>query len=304
MLREPRPADWGIGMTVCIAAICEPEVGDEYIVTASDRMVSMGGYFSGDEIVRKIDPCGVGWTSMLAGNDVSPAVPILAKIMASTRDKPDYGDTQESVADAFRAAYKAQRMEAIEDDLLASAGFTWETFRKSDARAQLPERTYERIIDNISTYELDITFLVSGFDSDGEAHIFTISNPGKCDYYKKLGFWSIGSGQHQAVASMFASRYDRHNSLEECVAQVLASKLSAESASGVGKDTWLMAHSAKLRNTSMFIKPHTVSFFRSEWDKLPRIPSNTLSLILEDIRAEKERIVKEASSSTEEPSAG
>jgi hypothetical protein len=287
-LPNPTPADWGIGMTVCIAAICEPTVDDEYIVVVSDRMVSMGGYFSADDIVRKVDPAGYGWTSMIAGNDVSPAVPILKRVKEGMAMEPYY-DSQKGMVDIFKDAYKQQRLEQIEDEILSPLGFTWDTFR-NDARVQLPERVYERIVDRIRQYELDLTFLISGFDDKGVSHIFTVSNPGKCDYYEKLGFWAIGSGQHQAVASMFANHYSRHDRLEGCTAKVLTAKLIAESALGVGKRTWLMVVSAKIRHKSMFISSETVDAFRKEWKTLPRLPIGGVAAISANLTSEIKRI--------------
>jgi hypothetical protein len=275
-------------MTVCIAAICEPIVGEEYVIIASDRMVSMGGYFSGDDVVQKADPVGYGWTSMIAGNDVSPAVPILAKIKElnlSTNNE----ENLVNMTGVFKAAFRKQRLDEIEDEILSPMGFTWETFRR-DARNQLPDAAFDRVVEKIRTFELDLSFLVSGFDAKGAGHIFTVSNPGKCDYYDKLGFWAIGSGQHQALASMFACEYFRHDPLEDCVAKVLSSKLAAESATGVGKNTWALVGSAKIPAYSMHIMPDTLAHFRMEWEKLERVPRNTFMVIHENLEKERQRI--------------
>ena len=275
-------------MTVCIAAISEPTVGNEYIVSASDRMVSMSGYFSGDDIVRKVDPIAYGWISMIAGNDVSPAVPILARITEQSNEE-SHDDTLKEMAEVFKTAYKAERLQMIEDEILSPIGFTWQTFR-TDAKDQMTDRTFERLVDGISNFELDVTFLVSGFDTEGVSHIFTVCNPGKCEYYEKIGFWAIGSGQHQAIASMFANHYNRHASLEDCIAHVLAAKLAAESASGVGKETWLMVTSGKMRALSVHISRETIEAFRASWDRLPKIPAEILPLIAEDFDRERVRM--------------
>jgi len=290
-LKEPTPADWGIGMTVCMSAICEPTLGERYIIGATDKMVSMSGYFSGDDTVRKADPIMYGWISMIAGNDVSPAVPIIERIRQN-RAASSFPETQPNLVRAFKSAYKEQRLEFIEDEILSPVGFTWATFR-SDAKAQLPEQTYERIIERIRAYELDVSFLVSGFDPEGEAHIFTVCNPGKCDYYDKLNFWAIGSGQNQALASLFASKYDPNNALEVNVAKVLAAKLSAESASGVGKKTWLMVETAVPPNKTMFFLASEIDTFREEWNALPKIPAKATEVLAKGIERERKRLADE-----------
>ncbi len=289
-LRNPTPADWGIGMTICISAMCEPTRDERYIVTACDKMVSMSGYFSGDDVVRKIDPVAYGWTSMIAGNDVSPAIPILDKVEEYTDENPD-PETLSSMTKHFKLAYKGHRLEVIEDEILGPSGFTWDTFRR-DAKAQLTDQAYARMLDQIRAYELDLSFIVSGFDAAGHPHIFTVSNPGKCDYYDKLGFWAIGSGQHQAIASMFANQYSKHGSLERCVAKVLAAKLTAETASGVGKTTWLMVHLSDPCNRTIHVSQEAMNNFRQEWNSLPRLPMSSVTVLGEDIAEQKKTILE------------
>lgn len=273
-------------------------------MTACDKMVSMSGYFSGDDVVRKIDPIAFGWTSMIAGNDVSPAVPILAKLR-ERRELEPYPETLSNMGKEFKSAYKEHRLELIEDEILSPSGFTWETFRR-DAKAQLTDQAHERMLDRIRTYELDLVFIVSGFDVAGKPHIFSVSNPGKCDYYDKIGFWAIGSGQHQAIASMFANHYHNYDRIEDCVAKVMAAKITAETASGVGKTTWLMVHPSEPRNRTIHISSEAMEKFRGEWNSLPKLPKSSIAALREEVDAEKKRLLeKEASQQpTPQTSAG
>jgi hypothetical protein len=250
----------------------------------------MGGYFSADDMVRKIDPVVYGWDSMIAGNDISPATPIIARVKESRESLP-CGETLKGMTEAFKSAYKAQRLESIEDEILGPLGFTWETFR-ANARTQLSERTYDLAIDHIKNYELDLTFLVSGFDANKEAHIFTTSNPGKCEFHDKVGFWAIGSGQHQALASLFSIGYRRHDPLEHCIAKVLIAKLAAESAAGVGKTTWLMVELPPVSGSvqkALHMFPETTDYFREKWKEIPTLPSDGMARIVQNIKEERER---------------
>jgi hypothetical protein len=278
-LKKPTPADWGNGMTVCISAICENDDGIG-IIAASDRMVSMGGYFSGDDMARKVDALRYNWVSMIAGDDISPFIPILRRAHANT----DHVNTLESVTSVIKTAYKDQRLEQIEDEVLQPYGLTWDRFHRS-GKDELTDRTYEKIREEIKKYSLSLEILVGGYDPSGVGHIFTVESPGKCSYYDKLGFWAIGSGQHQAVNSLFSTKYNSAEPLEMCIAKVLAAKLTAETAVGVGKETWILVLRPGHSSYS-FVPKETQKIYRTAWDKLPRIPMDTLPSIKTAIEAE------------------
>ena len=61
------PVDWGIGMTVCVAAICEES---KTIVTASDRLLSWG-HTSSDTVLKLVRIHHPYWIAMIAGNDIT-----------------------------------------------------------------------------------------------------------------------------------------------------------------------------------------------------------------------------------------
>lgn len=246
-------------------------------------------------MARKVDPVARGWLAMVAGNDISPATAILQKIDAMPKGSPA---NLSSVSRIVRSAYRAQRREQIEDEILQPMGFTLDSFHAL-GKQQLTEREHERILEQLRFYELPVEFVVHGFDGDGrrEPHIFTIENPGKCSYYDKIGFWAIGSGQHQAVASLFANQYSRWASLEVCVARVLAAKMAAESAVGVGRETWLMIDKREFPPSTLWLDEEVKTEFREEWQLLPKIPMAVLSKIRASIDGELVRVKNEANSS-------
>lgn len=266
-------------MTVCITAVCENANGIG-VIAASDRMVSMGGYFSGDDMARKMDALRYNWVSMIAGNDISPYVPILERANAN----PNHDNTLQSVSSIVKKAYKEQRLEQIEDEVLQPHGLTWDGLR-GNARNELTDRTFERLREEIRSYSLSLEILVSGYDPQGQGHIFTVESPGKCSYYDKLGFWAIGSGQNQAVNSLFATKYSRHDPLETCIAKVLAAKFTAETAIGVGKETWMLVMRPGHGSYSVVSK-EVQAMYRAAWEKLARIPLDTLPSIKTAIEKE------------------
>ena len=110
---------------------------------ASDRMVSMAGYFSGDDIARKVDPLVHGSSAMWAGNNISPVTPILNKIADARRSRP-LASSLSAIVEVVRDAYAAQRLEQIQDEILMPIGLDWTTF-KGIGREYLTEKEHENI---------------------------------------------------------------------------------------------------------------------------------------------------------------
>jgi len=72
---DPRPADWGTGMTVCIAAHNFTRKEDQCIICVTNSMISTGD-MSADGSARKIQKITPGWNGMFAGDDMSYLTPI------------------------------------------------------------------------------------------------------------------------------------------------------------------------------------------------------------------------------------
>src|SRR3954469_11739346 len=94
-LRIPRPVtrrhvhsprDWGIGMTVCVAAICDGGTGpSSAIVTASDRLLTWGS-FSTSETAMKATRIAPRWLTMIAGEDITLGVEDVIRHTRATLD--------------------------------------------------------------------------------------------------------------------------------------------------------------------------------------------------------------------------
>lgn len=284
---EPRPADWGIGMTVCISAVCQ-----ETLISVSDRMVSMSGYFSGDNMVRKLDFIGRSWFSMIAGNDIAQAIPVHQAIRNSSPSDTPF--MLEEMVKAATDAYKARRNRVIEDTILPLYGISSLEEYKTTAKQFLTEDSQYEIATSIKQCDLECELLISGFDPHENPHIVAIKNPGTCDYYDKLGFWAIGSGQQQALASLIASEFSRFDTLEEGISKVLTAKFTAESASGVGKSTFGFAyHPTKSFCWIDDIEPEV----RKEWEGLPKYPYEVLDEIRKTLKPEGGELVDQPSQS-------
>ena len=261
-------------MTVCIAGYSRP---DNAIITVCDRMISLGGYTSSDEAIRKIEALRRNWAALVAGDDVTHVVPILRDV----RQNLPEDSTMEMVADTVKKAYKRRLKEVAEDEVLTKYGYsTTEAFLK-DGKAQLTEMRFDEIVKELSAVKLNCELLCVGFDQDKHPHIFVVSEYGKVSFYGKNGFWAIGSGEHSALSAMFSFPYQVENDHATCTCHVLAAKYAAESAFGVGKSTFpvIIKPGAPIFGISMAAE----KAYKAAWSALPKIPYDQVEALHKDM---------------------
>ena len=192
------------------------------------------GDMSADDSARKIQKIVPGWNAMFAGNDMSHLTPI--RISVGKRLAVSEPITVEAVTEAFVNAYKEQLKLKAETEVLGTLGYTLEDF-KANGLEQLGAEAFGRLLYEIQQQAIDLTFLVAGFDGD-QAHIFTVTSPGKVDHYSELGFWAIGSGQTHALGSLFnLKRRIRFIARGSALYRLCEAKFNAENALGVGRAT-------------------------------------------------------------------
>jgi 20S proteasome alpha/beta subunit len=235
----PSLADWGYGLTTCIAAITGRagirRQGDDMIVTSSDTRMSFSGEFAADGSV-KLNLIHPNWGVMVAGNDISAYVPVVERAKKLLTEK---SGTLTEMMECLKTAYRQEFRSLIEDGYLSRYDMTLDEFKKK-GKAQLLAEEYTRLSLEIKIFSLGCTFLAYGVDDQKIGHIFTVSNPGKVEVYDKPGFWAIGRGATSALSMLAALGQVRgRTKLEETVYNVLAAKFASETASDVGKETTL-----------------------------------------------------------------
>ena len=204
--RQPRPADWGIGMTVWVAAV---NVSDRAIVMVSDTMASLaGGAFCPDETLLKVANVHRAWSAMYAGNDITPVYPILPRVRTEVSPQgwsssPAIGVSV--VQAAFARAYRAERTARAEQLLLGPYGLDMATFNARGLKI-FGESGAAIMRDRIERVEFDCEFLVCGFDEASRPHIFTVGNRGVVSDYDTRGYWAIGSGYLNALGALARTR--------------------------------------------------------------------------------------------------
>src|SRR5713226_5614705 len=107
-----------VGMTVCIAAICDR---GQAIVSCADRLISVAdSSVSGDSVVIKGLRFHGNWVAMIAGNDVSSAEPMLRSVAQAL--PPANADNVDEMMATFRSVYRAERVRRAEGEVLSSYG--------------------------------------------------------------------------------------------------------------------------------------------------------------------------------------
>src|SRR6185437_12935594 len=164
-----RPSDWGYGVTTCIAAIVNPFwVGDNgdkgpFVVVASDTRLSFDGLYSLEGIVKN-KAFHRDWSAMIAGSDISQAIPVIEHATKILRGRSGKADV---VRRGFKKAYAEYRQEVIADRLLSSFDMTVPQFKRSGKKL-LNAEVHADLSFQISVFNLGCSFLIHGFDDEGD----------------------------------------------------------------------------------------------------------------------------------------
>ncbi|MGA8367425.1 MAG: hypothetical protein WB716_08920 [Candidatus Acidiferrales bacterium] len=258
-------------MTVCIAAI----TSDNLIVTIADKKLSTG-MFSSDSSVVKSRGFHKEWAAMIAGDDVSHALPIVRRASANFSELRE--NRLENAMQAFKDAYKQELSGHAADLVLGRFNLTMNQFLEKGCKRFTPD-VFDALCDRIARIDLKCTFLVVGSDKWELPHIFTVANPGVAETFDLPGFWSIGSGSQSALGMLFFRGQNKRLSLAETVYNCFEAKFMSESATGVGKDTYFFVQKHGCNTCS---SPVTLeSRIREIWERSgqPRVPKKALKVI-------------------------
>ncbi len=258
-----RPADWRTWrVSICLAVMASSRTE---IVCVSDEKVTFSG-FSSDFMALKNEPF-LGGTSVLYAGDDAQYAPLIFEL-ATTLAKESQGHPRE-IADAFDEAYHSQVSQLIEKRVLRRYGFDTESFVKNGKKL-CSAALYAKICERIDKVKISLRFLICGFDSNGEAHIFTAGGDQSVEGFDHLGVWAIGEGDHAALAAMSFHISHKHarppwDSLGKAVTLALSAKFMAESTATVGQGTFVVV--IKKDSPCVFLDEAHVDQIREEWLK-------------------------------------
>jgi hypothetical protein len=274
--KAPRidPAEFGLVVTVCIAAISYPPT---HIVTVSDKMLSdlNDQVAARDGLVTKDVGVTKKWGIMWAGNselwpeffaDVSPKLLLESPAVNSTL-----------VNDTTLRAYNSIVERRFMAGGLARLGFVSIDDFTQRARDQLGQELFDHYVSKLEQFNLDIEFVVYGFDEDGTAHVMALEHPGIVTEHAGEGFMVAGSGTYMARAALH--RRPPRTNLMSTIYGLLDAKFSAETAAGVGKETYLRV----LGNygAEWSLASHEIDSIREAWleERKRPDPSSALKVI-------------------------
>lgn len=233
-IRKPTLADWGIGMTVCIMALCE---GAEKIVAMSDHMLCTEGW-SADNVSLKSEPIHRNWYALWSG-DAFYAPFILERAKSKLWRGHNWSDNE--VAEQFCEAANEILEREVANRVLKRHGFTQDSFRKQGKKLLSPQQ-HDHLFTKIEEIELGTEFMVGGFDKNGEGHIFAVEKDLSAKSCDSAGFWAIGEGSNNALSTIFFhakyNQFNQNSPLSDCLYVMAEAKFTAESASAVGKKTF------------------------------------------------------------------
>lgn len=264
-------------MTVCISAIC---ARGNSIVCVSDSKISFGDY-SADDVTVKCIPVAGDWRVLFAGNDITGVGFILELARDSIRGKPK---TWQVVTNAIRNACAERLRCHIETQILAPFGLTLKEFLKR-GKSAFTDSVYGNLCDKITSTRLSDQFLVVGFDGDGVGHIAIVDHESPPQLFDPIAFAAIGSGSSCAYSSLlFQSNHRRIGvdaDLEDAVYCCCEAKFMAESASDVGRETFLTVF--RRGKPTQFISALRIDEIRSAWERYgaPRVPKGIVKAIPE-----------------------
>jgi hypothetical protein len=267
---NPRPADWIEPMTVCIAGMCS----NDTIIAMCDMMISTD-YFSADNMALKFRDIHKDWKVMFAGNDISRVIPLVGRAVDILRGGT--GLSRTAVEAAMRTAFQEQLIEKQTDIVLARYGLTMPQF-VTTGLSTFGEAIFSAMKYQLDQTQLDCSFLVFGRDEVGDAHIFTIEDPGIACNHDLYGFWAIGSGANRALSSLFFQQYNVATPEWRAIYCIAEAKFMAEGGS-VGDKTLVLIK----RKDGSSVASLSLQTLKTLWHEKgrPRIPTETEKAVAE-----------------------
>jgi len=257
-------------VTTCIAAICHKE---RKIVTASDFLLTIPGKIQFQAALPKltmISPSG-RWFSLFSNKD-SEAEAIWMDVRDRLAHQPD--EKWLTVTNAFKDACRHRIDERAEAETF------WDTkclnaIEKEGKHTGWIKRLRRDIGQKQSRVELDVRFILAGFDSNDEPRLFLVEHPGKIEPITPRGFGAIGTGGELASVSLGLvfprKQVHRIVELEELVYRVCCAKFDSESAPDVDTATFVTVHN--IAGNWECLSDETITNVRRAWEDSKMTPA-------------------------------
>ena len=224
-------------MTVCLATIAEKS---RAIVMVSDKAVTYGHKDSlapmqYDTDVKKVRRIGTTfWYALIAG-DPTFALQVVDSAEQIIAKKPDVAESLMGMMACLKAAYKKKR-ETLVSDLVLSPRLLTKELLVSRSKELLPldREFFVEVSDEAKSLKTGSSLLICGFDTKGEPHIFSVTNPGVVNTHDLTGFHAVGIGATMAISRLLILESLKEDALPLAIYQAFDSKVNAEVMQGVG----------------------------------------------------------------------
>jgi 20S proteasome alpha/beta subunit len=274
-------------MTVCIGSV----TSDGDIVLAADTLLSMG-HFSADEQATKGRPLHADWDVLFAADDTS-IVPVVLREFDTQIQTWDTPMSVEHVSRCLQGGFQAVRLAEATARFLSPYGLSMPQFLASGSTFFGPTG-FALLRQKIEEYRLGCEFLITGFDHLQNPHILTVEDPGVIKDHGVSGYWAIGSGSLAALGALYAQKHSVYRTTLQAVYNVTGAKISAESAIGVGRSTFLMIR--RKRREMTILKRTEIGLVRKEWERIHKpkgMPLKLQQTIIEHMNINKWRVPSE-----------
>jgi hypothetical protein len=243
------------------------------------------GDFSADGLARKMERLAANWWVLFAANDVTGLPFIFAKSRENLAAEATHDEF--SVPRAVQAACAERLREQTESQELNRYGLTLKEFT-SIGKERLSADLYAYLCNRIAQVSLGVDLMVVGFDAKGNGHLVLVGGTTPPAHSDMTGCCAVGSGEYLAMGSLMhdahRQRLSVRSSVEECVYCCCSAKFMAESANGVGRETFLaiFKHDEPVRFISALRIEDEI---RPAWERLeaPQVPASILKAIPEMI---------------------
>ncbi|SRR6266436_3152344 len=225
-------------MTVCIANVAAKS---KAIVMVSDKAVAYSGNMLvplvSDTDARKFLRIGNTFWYALLGGDPSFAFNVVKAAERSLEKKSDkkLSDSVGGMMYCMKSAYQKCRESAVVDQVLKPRLLSKNLLVARPITMQpLGEEISLAVLTLAKEFKTNSNLLICGFDSKREPHIFSVTNPGKCDLHDTTGFFAVGVGATTAIARLLILEARKEDQLGLALYQAFDAKVNAEVVEDVG----------------------------------------------------------------------
>ena len=247
-------------MTVCVAALAtwvdEDNVPQPAVILAADRMITSRG--ATETEYEQLDKTKLMWLD--SPDPERPDSQTVALIVSGNLDdleiigqnatleiKEDGVTLISDMAEVYARHHQSYRLKKVERDYLGKYGLTMVEF--IEKQQDLRQSFFDRIDNNIRSYQSDIgEVIIAGIDKFG-GHIFSVDDDGvyPCT---ATGFAAIGIGADFAEIEFTSVMYTSYTQWLDAMVIGYFAKKNAERAPGVGSATdlwWILPDGHRYR---------------------------------------------------------